>query len=245
MSIKKMLAEILGKKTGLLKGKGVGCFRWIDQEIGLMGQSGMLGGNQLMAMGVGISIQLRKSDQVSVGFFGDGAANRGPMYEALNMASVWKLPVIFFCENNRYAWSMPVTRGYAVENIAERAAGFGMPGVTVDGIDPIAVYGATLTAVERARKGEGPTLLEGKVYRWEGHMITDPDDYRTDKQREEARINDPIVIFKKKLLEKTIITEEEDKKLREEAQNEIEEAVRFAEESPYPEPARAFEDLWA
>jgi pyruvate dehydrogenase E1 component alpha subunit len=246
LSLRTIVAGFFGKATGALRGKGQGIPHWADPDLGIMGQSGTLGGNHVLAMGIGLAIRMKGTDQVVVGFFGDGTANRGTFHEALNMASIWKLPVIFFCENNQYGWSLNVTKSTSIENIADRAASYSMPGIVVDGSDVVAVYETTLEAVRRAREGKGPTLIEGKTYRFGPHQIlTDPQVYRSREELEEVRRHDPIEKHRERLLDTNVLTKEDDERIRQEVQTEIEDAVRFAEESPLPKPERAFEDLWA
>ena len=242
--LKRVMAEILGKRTGYCKGKG-GSMHIADFSVGVLGATAVVGAGLPIATGAALSIKLRKTDQVSVCFFGDGASNQGTFHESLNMAAIWQLPVVFVCENNLYAMGTRQTRVMRIENIADRAAAYGMPGVTVDGNDVLAVYKAAETAVERARKGGGPTLLECKTYRHKGHSRMDPAKYRPKEEVEEWLAKDPIKRLRSKLLEANIMSGAEMEEVEREVTAEIEEAVKFALESPYPEPEEALEDVYA
>ena len=242
--LKRTMAEILGKKTGYCKGKG-GSMHIADFSIGMLGATAVVGAGIPIAVGAGLSIKLRKTRQVVACFFGEGASNQGTFHEGINMASVWRLPVIFICENNLYAMGTRQSRVMNIENIADRATAYGIPGVVVDGNDVLAVYEATVKAVERARKGEGPTLIECKTYRHKGHSRVDPAKYRPKEEVEEWLAKDPIKRFKEKLLQEGAITEAEIQQIEQEVAAEIDEAVKFAMESPYPEPEEALEDVYA
>lgn len=242
--VKRAMAELFGKKTGLCKGKG-GSMHIADFSIGMLGANGVVGGGFNLAVGAGLAIEYQKRDDVSVVFFGDGASNRGTFHEALNMAAAWKLPVIFVCENNQWASTTPYMTQTSVENISDRAVGYNIPGVICDGNDVFDVYETTEEAVERARQGGGPTLIEAKTYRIKGHFVGDPEMYRTKEEvQKEFDENCPIKNFEKTVLDKKLMTEEEMEKVREEIDKLIEEAVEFARESPYPEPSELFEDLY-
>ncbi|MCD6240011.1 pyruvate dehydrogenase (acetyl-transferring) E1 component subunit alpha [Candidatus Bathyarchaeota archaeon] len=242
--LKRVMAEILGKKTGYCKGKG-GSMHIADFSVGILGATGVVGAGIPIAVGAGLSIKLRGTDQVVACFFGDGASNQGTFHEGINMAAIWKLPVLFVCENNLYAMGTRQSRVMLIEKISERAAAYGIPGVTVDGNDVLAVYEAAREAVERAKKGEGPTLIECRTYRHKGHSRMDPATYRPKEEVEYWLKKDPIPRFKSKLLEMGILTEEEAKGIEEQVSREIEEAVKFALESPYPEPEEALKDVYA
>lgn len=242
--LKRTMAEILGKKTGYCKGKG-GSMHIADFKIGMLGATAVVGAGLPIAVGAGLSAKLRKTDQVVACFFGEGASNQGTFHESINMASIWKLPVIFVCENNLYAMGTRQSRVMAIENVADRAVAYGIPGVVVDGNDVLAVYEATEKAVERARKGEGPTLIECKTYRHKGHSRVDPAKYRPKEEVEEWLAKDPIKCFKEKLLQTNTLTESEIQQIEKEVSDEIEEAVKFAMESPYPAPEEALEDIYA
>jgi len=242
--LKRVMAEILGKETGYCKGKG-GSMHIADFSIGVLGATAVVGAGIPIAVGAGLSIKLRKADHVVACFFGEGASNQGTFHEGINMASTWKLPVIFVCENNLYAMGTRQSVVMAIENVADRAAAYGIPGVVVDGNDVLAVYEATLKAVERARKGEGPTLIECKTYRHKGHSRVDPAKYRPKKEVEEWLAKDPIKRFKEKLLKTNTLEEAEIRQIEKEVSAEIEEAVKFAMESPYPAPEEALQDVYA
>jgi len=242
--LKRTMAEILGKKTGYCKGKG-GSMHIADFSIGMLGATAVVGAGLPIAVGAGLSAKLRKTDQVVACFFGEGASNQGTFHESINMASTWKLPVIFVCENNLYAMGTRQSRVMAIENVADRAVAYGIPGVVVDGNDVLAVYEATQKAVERARKGEGPTLIECKTYRHKGHSRVDPAKYRPKEEVEEWLAKDPIKRFKEKLLQTNTLTESEIQQIEKEVSDEIEETVKFAMESPYPNPEEALEDVYA
>ncbi len=240
----KALAEILGRKTGYCKGKG-GSMHIADFGIGMLGASAVVGAGIPIAVGAGLSIKLRNTNQVVACFFGDGASNQGTFHEGINMAAVWRLPVIFVCENNLYAMGTRQNIAMTIKNISDRAAAYGIPGLCVDGNDVIAVYEATSSAVSRARRGEGPTLIECKTYRKRGHSRYDPATYRPTAEVEEWLKKDPIPRFRAKLAEMKVLTEEEDKKLNREVIEAINKAAKFALDSPFPEPDEALEDVYA
>jgi TPP-dependent pyruvate/acetoin dehydrogenase alpha subunit len=239
-----MMAELFGKKTGYCKGKG-GSMHIANFDKGILGASGVIGAAVEIATGAALSAKMRKTSQVAVCFFGDGASNRGPFHEAFNMAAIWKLPVIYVCENNLYAISERSSEYCASENIADRAVAYNMPGVIVDGNDVIEVYNAVGEAVERARKGGGPTLVECKTYRWRGHFEGEGVEVRPREEIEEWRSRCPIKRFRSELLETGVLTEDLANRLEEEARSKIEEAMDFAKESPFPAPEEAEEDLFA
>lgn len=241
---RRMMAELFGKRTGCCKGKG-GSMHIADFSVGVLGANGVVAGGFPIAVGAGLSCKLRGTDQVVVCYFGDGAANRGPVHEAMNMAGIWKLPIVFVCENNQYASTTPMSYSTSVERIAVRAAGYSMPGVTVDGNDVLAVREAAAQAVARARAKEGPTLLEALTYRLRGHFEGDPQRYRTKEEVEEAKKRDPIERLAALMRRKRILNRKLEEQVKEEALREMEEAVIFGEQSPYPEPHEALEDLYA
>jgi pyruvate dehydrogenase E1 component alpha subunit len=238
------MAEILGRKTGYCKGKG-GSMHIADFSVGMLGATAVVGAGIPIATGAGLSIRLRDTDQVAACFFGDGASNQGTFHEGINIAAVWHLPVVFVCENNLYAMGTRQTRVMLVDNIADRAAGYGIPGVVVDGNDVLAVYEAARLAIERARRGEGPTLLECKTYRLKGHSRFDPAAYRPKDEVKEWVKKDAIVRLQARLLEMKIITEGEIQRTAEIARNDVEEATKFALSSPLPEPLEALDDVYA
>jgi len=242
--LKKTMAEILGKKTGYCKGKG-GSMHIADFSIGMLGATAVVGAGIPIASGAGLSIKLRGTDQVCACFFGDGASNQGTFHEGINLAATWALPVLFVCENNLYAMGTRQSQVMRIENIADRAVAYGIRGVTVDGNDVLAVYDAAREAVERARKGEGPTLIECKTYRIKGHSRVDPATYRPREETAEWLKKDPIARFRNRLIEKHTVTEEEAKHIEKEVVAAINAAVKFALESPFPEPKEALEDVYA
>ncbi len=240
----KTMAEILGRKTGYCKGKG-GSMHIADFSVGMLGATAVVGAGIPIATGAGLSIKLRGTDQVAVCFFGDGASNQGTFHEGINLAAVWHLPVVFVCENNLYAMGTRQTRVMLIDNIADRAAGYGIPGVVVDGNDVLAVFEAARVAIERARRKEGPTLLECKTYRLKGHSRFDPAAYRPKDEVNEWLKRDAITRFQAKLLETGIITESEIQRAVERARNDVEEATKFALESPSPDSVEALDDVYA
>ncbi|OAE01032.1 thiamine pyrophosphate-dependent dehydrogenase E1 component subunit alpha [Arthrobacter sp. OY3WO11] len=240
-----LMAELVGKATGVCQGKG-GSLHLADFAVGSLGESGIVGSSIPIATGAALSSKVLGNGKVSLAFFGDGAANQGCLYEAMNISGVWNLPVVFLCENNQYALSTPahtVTSGV----IADRAAGFGMPGVRVeDGQDVLAVFEAVTTAVERARRGEGPSLVEVVTYRFNEHSegLRLGTDYRDAEEKAAWVERDPIVLFRRHLEREGIATAEELDALEAEVLAEVDEAVRFTDESPYPDPSVAFKDLY-
>ena len=232
-----LASEILGKKTGCCKGRG-GTMRPVHVEAGVLYSSPIVGANIPISTGVALAIKLRKTDQVVACFFGDGASNIGDFHEGLNLASIWKLPVIFVCENNMYAISVSVTRSTSVRDIADRAAAYSIPGIKVDGMDVIAVYKAAHEAVKRARDGEGPTLIECKTYRYRGHDESDPPPwpYRTKEEVDEWRKKDPIEKLKRKLFNMGALKKEMFENMLQEVTQRAEEAINYALESQYPSP---------
>jgi 2-oxoisovalerate dehydrogenase E1 component len=233
-SINEMMAELYGKETGYCKGLG-GSMHIADMDLNILGCNGVVGAGLPIANGAGLSSKLHKSDQATICFFGDGASSQGTFHESLNLAAVWKLPVVFVCENNQYALSTSYKRTVAVDAVADRAVAYGIPGVTVDGNDVIAVYEAVREAVERARRGEGPSLVEGKTYRWMGHsMRAELAPYRSKQEEEEWIQRDPIARLERELLDQQLITPDRLAQIRQDVEAELEEAVKFAERSPEP-----------
>jgi len=231
--LNRMVAEFMGKEAGYCRGRG-GSMHIADVEGGNLGANGVVGGGIPIAVGVGLSLKMQKRDQIILCFFGDGAANLGPFHEALNMAAIWKLPVVYVCENNQYAMSFSVKRAFAIERISDRAAAYGMPGVTVDGNDLLAVYEAVRQAVKRAREGAGPSLIENVTYRWRGHSKSDANRYRTREEIEAWKQKCPIRRFRAYLIEEGALTDEEADRIEREAYAAIDAAVAFAEASPEP-----------
>ncbi|MBI5955512.1 MAG: pyruvate dehydrogenase (acetyl-transferring) E1 component subunit alpha [Chloroflexi bacterium] len=241
--LKRMMAELFGKRTGYCKGKG-GSMHIADVELGILGANGIVGGGPPIAAGAALSAQYRGTDQVVACFFGDGAANQGTFHEGLNMASIWKLPVIFVCENNHYGISLSQPKHMNVADIADRARAYDIPGVMVDGNDVIAVYEAAQEAVRRARAGEGASLIECKTYRHRGHFEGDPQVYRPPEEAEAWLKKDPLPRFEAKLMEMGVLTGEKAKQIEQGIVAKIDEAVRFAEESPFPTPEELGDDVY-
>jgi len=215
-----------------------------DFSVGTLGATAVVGAGIPIAAGAGLSIKLRKTDQVVVCFFGEGASNQGTFHEGINMAAIWNLPLVFVCENNLYAMGTRQSRVMAIENVADRAAAYGIPGIVVDGNDVMAVYEIAHEAVERARGGGGPTLMECKTYRHKGHSRFDPATYRPKEEVEEWLKRDPIKRFRARLLETKTLTTEEANEIEQEVVTAIEDAVKFALESPYPAPEEALEQVY-
>jgi len=231
----RMFAEFLGKETGYCKGRG-GSMHIADPAMGNLGANGIVGGGMPIAVGAALSAKKRQSGAVAVSFFGDGANNEGAFHESLNIASVWKLPVIFVCENNQYAMSMSTERSTAVKNVADRAAAYAMPGVIVDGNDFAAVAEATFVAAERARRGDGPTLIESKTYRTRGHSRSDRNRYRSKEEIESWRLRDPILLYEAEIEALGLATGAEIVAIRAEVEAEIVAGVAFATASKAPSP---------
>lgn len=238
------LAELMGKATGYCKGRS-GSMHIADLSKGNLGANAIVGGGIPIAVGGGLAIKMQNRQNVSVAFFGDGASNQGTFHEAINLAAVWKLPVIFICENNQYGMTVPVWQSTSVENISDRAAGYGISGETVDGNDAAAVFDAFARAKMRALNGEGPTIIECKTYRWRGHWTGDPEPYRTREEVEDWKQNkDPIVRFRSYLLEHEIAAAEELDEIETKAADKMAEAVTFALNSPEPDPAHVLDDVF-
>jgi pyruvate dehydrogenase E1 component alpha subunit len=231
------MAELFGKRTGYCNGKG-GSMHIADPDIGILGANGIVGAGIVIANGAGLSAQYRGTDQVCVCFFGDGASNQGTFHEGLNLASVWKLPVVFVCENNAYAMSTQPREGLSVQDVSVRAAAYGIPGVTVNGNDVLAVYEAAGVAIENARAGKGPALVEAKTYRIRGHYEGDPQTYRTREEVDEWRTRCPILCYRASLLESGV-SEDELKSIDARVEAELLEAVEFADKSPLPDVSEA------
>jgi pyruvate dehydrogenase E1 component alpha subunit len=231
------MAELFGKRTGYCNGKG-GSMHIADPDIGILGANGIVGAGLVIANGAALSAQYRGTDQVCVCFFGDGASSQGTFNEGLNLAAVWKLPVVFVCENNAYAMSTQPCDGVSVKDVAVRAAAYGIPGVTVNGNDVLAVYGATGKAIEDARAGKGPSLVEAKTYRIRGHYEGDPQTYRAREEVDEWRMRCPISCYRESLL-KNGVSEEELKAIDSRVEAELLEAIEFADKSPLPDVSEA------
>jgi TPP-dependent pyruvate/acetoin dehydrogenase alpha subunit len=246
-ALKPMMAELFGKKSGYCKGKG-GSMHIADMEIGILGANGIAGGGLPIAVGAGMSAKWRGTDQVTVCFFGDDASNNGTFHESLNLASLYRLSVIFVCENNLYGISVGQEKQRLQQDIALRAANYDMPGVVVDGNDVLEVYHASMKALKRGRAGEGPSLIECKTYRWRGHHEGDPNQgrrYRTTEEIESWKKKDPIERLAKKLIADKFITKKKMDTLKERVLKDIEEAVAYANESEFPALEEMYEDVFA
>ena len=241
-----MFAELYGKATGYCKGKG-GSMHISNLELGMLGANGIVGGGPPIAMGAAFSCRFRKTKNVAVAFFGDGASNEGAFHEAANMAGLYKLPCIFVCENNGYGEYTPQANHQAIVDVADRAPGYGMPGVVVDGMDAVAVYEAAAEAIQRARKGTGPTLLECKTYRYYDHVGVRGMglSYRTDEEVEQWKQKDPIANFEARLAEQGVLSAAAAAAVHDAVRQEVDEGIAFAESSPSPEPAAVTEDVYA
>jgi pyruvate dehydrogenase E1 component alpha subunit len=242
-SLRGLVAELYGKATGCCRGKG-GSMHIADVPAGYLGANGVLAAGLPLACGVGLSARMRGTDQVCVAFFGDGAANRGPVHESVNLAAVWRLPVVFVCENNWWASTTAFRASTAGGSVAARAAGYGIPGATVDGNDAALVHEAVSVGVARARAGNGPSLIEARTIRWQGHFEGDPQGYRAKAEVAEGRRTDPVTRLAERLRAAGAWDDRWAKETEEAILAEVDEAVAFAEASPDPEPAAALDDLF-
>jgi pyruvate dehydrogenase E1 component alpha subunit len=244
MSARSIMAELFGKATGCSKGKG-GSMHMFDKNVGFLGGHAIVGGQIPLATGLAFASKYQGTDQVTLCFFGEAAVNQGAFHESLNMAQLWKLPCIYICENNQYGMGTSVERAMSLRDIAQKACAYEMASEFVDGMDVLAIREATLRAVERARKDYLPTLLEIRTYRFMGHSMSDPGNYRTRAEIEKYQERDPIKLFAASLLEEKVVEQkaldEIDKKVREE----VEDALRFADESPLPDPEELYTDVYA
>ena len=244
VDLKEMMAELLGKSTGTNKGKG-GTMHIADINKGMLGANGVVGSNIPVATGVALSAKVRGSDQVSVVFFGDGASSQGSLHEAMNIASIWKLPVLFVCENNRYAESTPFEYAVAGGSVANRAAGYDMPGVLVDGQSALDMFEVGREAVARARAGEGPTLIEAQTYRYQGHFgADDPLGYRTQEEEDYYEARDCIASLRAHITDGGYATEGEIEALEARALQAVAAATAFADESPFPDASELTTDVY-
>jgi pyruvate dehydrogenase E1 component alpha subunit len=239
-----MMAEFLGKEAGYCRGRG-GSMHIADVAGGNLGANGIVAGGLPLSAGVGLSIKMQKLDRVCLTFFGDGAANEGAFHESLNLAAIWSLPVVYLCENNQYAMSMPVEKAFPITPISKRADAYGMPGTTVDGNDLFAVWDAVFAAVARARAGEGPSLIEAVTYRWRGHSKSDRERYRTRAEVQAWQERDPIPRLRRHLRETGVRTAEELDHLEADARQMIEDALAFAEAAADPDPTALLDDVYA
>lgn len=242
--LKLMMAELLGKATGYCKGKG-GSMHIADISLGILGANGIVGGGIAIATGAALAVKETGSGQVVLCFFGDGATNQGVFHESLNMASIWKLPVLYIIENNKYGMGFPVTKAVNIDTLSKRACSYGIKGLTIDGNDVVGVYNTVDKLSGEMRNGEGPVLLECLTYRWKGHSRMDAERYRTKEELEEWKTKCPIKRFKKYLIEKNIAGQEEIDSIEDEVRQEIDSACSFAVESPFPNPEEALEDVYA
>jgi pyruvate dehydrogenase E1 component alpha subunit len=240
---KNVMAELYGRVTGTSKGKG-GSMHMFDKERNLFGGHGIVGGQIGLGAGIAFADKYRKEDHVTLCFFGDGAARQGILHETFNMAMTWKLPVIFIIENNKYAMGTSVERTSNVTDLETMGASYRMPSATVDGMSPEAVCDAIAIAAERGRKGEGPTLLDIQTYRFKGHSMSDPQKYRTKDELHEYQGKDPIDYVRNVLIEQKWNTADEVKAVEKEVKAEVESAIEFAENSPYPEAHELYEDVY-
>ncbi len=240
----RMMAELYAKETGYCRGKG-GSMHIADFSLGILGANGIVGAGLPIATGAALSAKMRGTDSIAVAFFGDGATNQGVFHEALNLAAVWDLPVVYVCQNNFYGQSTSQKYHQRIQHISTRAGSYGMPGVTVDGNDVVAVYEAVYEAVARARSGGGPSLVEAETYRHLGHYVGDPGAYRPAGEVEAWKARDPIALHRTRLRREGILTQEEAAAIEQEVEQELQAAVRFAEESPEPGLEVALEDVYA
>jgi acetoin:2,6-dichlorophenolindophenol oxidoreductase subunit alpha len=244
VEMKTMWAGMYGRRNGL--GKGVGpASHSGDNSIGLLAGTGLIGSGIPISTGAALAMKLQKKDSVALHFFGDGASNRGDFHESLNIAGVMKLPIVYVCDNNCYAMTVPAECALAIKDIAVRAAGYGFPGLVVDGNDVLAVYETTQEAIARARRGEGPTLIECKTYRWMGHSIGDPQDYRKAEEVEAWKKKDPLQRFENNLRQKRLLDDSKIKDVYRIVEEEIEAGVQFAESSPMPRGEDIFPCVYA
>lgn len=243
VSPRAIMAELFAKATGCCKAKG-GSMHIGDVRVGMYPAIAIVGANVPIAAGVALAFKMQKTQRVVVSFFGEGAANEGAWHEGLNIASIWKLPVIFVCENNLYAASTPFALAFNIKNVADRASAYGLPGVIVDGNDVLAVYKVTQAAVERARRGDGPTLIECKTYRQCGHSRSDPRTYRPREEEAAWRERDPIPNFRKWLLDQGVCNSWEIETIEKAVEQTVAEAIAFAESSPDPQPEDLYTDVF-
>ena len=246
--VNKAMAEIFGKQDGYCKGKG-GSMHLADFSVGILGESGIVASSVPITVGAGVAAKIKGENFVSLVFFGDGASNQGACHEAMNLAALWKLPVIFVCENNQFAVTTSYKDSVSVENISDRASAYNMPGLTIDGQDVIAMYEATNEAVIRARNGDGPTLIEGLTYRYYDHSLglaaVRRVEYRTDEDIKKWRERDPIILLTQTLISQNIASKEECDEIEKEEEKNVEIALEFARKSPYPTPDQLYEDMWS
>jgi pyruvate dehydrogenase E1 component alpha subunit len=244
MSPESVMAELYGKATGCSKGKG-GSMHMFDKEVNFLGGHAIVGGQIPLATGVAFASKYKGTDQVTLCFFGEAAVNQGAFHESLNMAQLWKLPCIYICENNQYGMGTSLARAMSSQDISQKACAYDIAAEFVDGMDVLAVREATLRAIERARKDYLPTLLEVRTYRFMGHSMSDPGNYRTRAEIERHQERDPIKLFSASLKEEGVLSDADFQKIEAEVKEQIEKAVRFAEESPLPDPKELYTDVYA
>jgi pyruvate dehydrogenase E1 component alpha subunit len=243
VDIKGMMAELYGKATGLCKGRG-SSMHIADIGKGMLGANGIVGAGGPLACGSALTTKVLGTDEVTICFFGDGAAEQGTIHESMNLAAIWKLPLVFVCENNMYAVTTPISYHCAAGEICARAMAYDIPGVAIDGTDVLAVFETAGEAVNRARRGEGPSLIEVRAFRYYGHFMGEPQTYKTKEEIEGYKARDPIKAFKSRLLERGQASESELTKIDILAEKAVDEAVRFAEESPLPAPEECLTDVY-
>ncbi len=239
-----MMAELLGKEAGYCKGKG-GSMHIADISLGILGANGIVGGGIAIATGAALAVKEQGSGQIVLCFFGDGATNQGVFHESLNMASIWKLPVLYIIENNQYGMGFPVSKAVNIGKLSDRACSYGIKGLTIDGNDVVGVYNTVFKLAQEIRAGSGPILLECLTYRWKGHSRMDAERYRTKEEVEAWKKKCPIKAFKNYLTGSSIATNAEIETIENEVKKEIADAVKFAKESDFPDPASAIEDVYA
>lgn len=244
LSPESVMAELYGKEGGCVKGKG-GSMHMFSKELGFYGGHGIVGGQIGVGTGMAYASKYKKTGQVVICFFGEAAVNQGIFHESLNMAQLWKLPIVYICENNQYGMGTSQERAMSTRNIAKKAEAFEMANEFVDGMDVMAVRDASLRAIERARKKSEPTLLEIRAYRFMGHSMSDPGNYRTREEIAKYQERDPIVLFKDSLKESGVLTEKDFEKIEKEAVEATEKAIKFADESPLPDPSELLADVYA
>lgn len=243
LTLRSMMAEMMGKEAGCCKGKG-GSMHLTDMSVGLIGTFAIVGAGLPVTNGAALAAQIRGNGAVSISIFGDGTPNIGAWHEAVNLAAVWKLPSIFLCENNLYGEYSPYETTAPVPNVADRAAAYNIPGVIVDGQDAEAVYAVVQEAVDRARAGHGPSLIEAKTYRYKGHSRTDPATYRPAGELEQWQARDPIHILAERMKADGQLNDQQFKQMDQQAQDAVQEATTWALAQPYPPVEAAFEDIW-
>ena len=244
VSPRTMMSQMFAKATGLSKGRDSALHSGVT-ELGIFGNTSMLGANLPVAAGLGLTFKMEKTDNVVIAYFGEGASNVGDFHEALNIAGVQRLPIIFICENNQYAYSVPLEKSMAIDDVADRAESYGFDGVAINGNDVLAVYQAVKGARRRARAGEGPTLIECKTYRWHGHSEHDKAFYRTKEELAMWKSRDPLTTFTSYLEHMSVLSPEKLQEIEQRIKETLDDAVRFAEDSPDPAPEEAVRDLYA